>query len=163
MDKLRVPASALYQVRRLYWQTVHPHTYGVKALVTHPEDPQQVLLIRQSYGDTNVWTFTGGAYRPKRETASQAARREVREEVGLSLGPVILSLSEDIVTSEGKIDHLTIVAAAALSTTLQPNYEVAEATWADRADISGTQFRGAILSRYVLPALAIYENYPNKG
>src|SRR5438128_2475149 len=68
---------------KTYWNLFKPNTYGVKALILHPSDPELCVMIRQSYGDQDRWGLPGGGYRPKRESAEDAVRRECLEELGL--------------------------------------------------------------------------------
>jgi 8-oxo-dGTP pyrophosphatase MutT (NUDIX family) len=70
-------------VRRLYWFVVRPRVRGVKCLI---ENDGKWLLIKNSYGGDR-WTLPGGACR-RTETPEQAARREVAEEVGITLGEI---------------------------------------------------------------------------
>ena len=79
--------TTLYQVAhhliRLYWFLFHPRTYGARCILVCEN---HVLLIRQTYGD-RLWTLPGGGL-AKGETPEAAVRREVKEEVGVSLNKV---------------------------------------------------------------------------
>jgi 8-oxo-dGTP pyrophosphatase MutT (NUDIX family) len=85
---VRVPYTAaglvykllLYPVLRLYWLVCRPEVLGVRCLV---EYEGKVLLIRNPYGQMK-WDLPGGGVR-RGELPEAAARREVREEVGISL------------------------------------------------------------------------------
>ena len=70
-------------LRWLYWFVFRPRTRGVKCLI---ECEGTWLLIKNSYGGDR-WTLPGGACR-RSETPEQAARREVAEEVGITLDEV---------------------------------------------------------------------------
>jgi 8-oxo-dGTP pyrophosphatase MutT (NUDIX family) len=70
----------LYRLLRFYWFVFRPQVRGTRCLV---ECEGKWLLIRQTYGDMK-WTLPGGLI-GKGETSEEAARREVREEVGLDL------------------------------------------------------------------------------
>lgn len=70
----------LYPLLRLYWLTFRPDVLGVRCLI---EFEGKVLLIRNPYGPMK-WDLPGGGVR-RGERPEEAARREVREEVGLSL------------------------------------------------------------------------------
>ena len=70
----------LYPVLRLYWFLVRPKTFGVQCVIQHGG---AILLVRNTYG-RRQWTFPGGSI-ARGETAEDAIRREVREEVGLRL------------------------------------------------------------------------------
>ena len=70
----------LYPLLRLYWLVFRPDVVGVRCLV---EFEGRVLLIRNPYGAMK-WDLPGGGVR-RGERPEDAARREVREEVGVSL------------------------------------------------------------------------------
>lgn len=70
----------LYPLLRLYWLILRPEVLGVRCLV---EYEGRVLLIRNPYGPMK-WDLPGGGVR-RGELPEEAARREVREEVGISL------------------------------------------------------------------------------
>jgi ADP-ribose pyrophosphatase YjhB (NUDIX family) len=70
----------LYPLLRLYLLVFRPDVLGVRCLVEHEG---RVLLIRNPYGPMK-WDLPGGGVR-RGERPEEAARREVREEVGLSL------------------------------------------------------------------------------
>jgi NAD+ diphosphatase len=63
---------------RVYWFVVRPKTTGVKCVLTRGEE---VLLVRHEYGRRDVWDLPGGGVK-RGESGAEAARREVREEVG---------------------------------------------------------------------------------
>jgi 8-oxo-dGTP diphosphatase len=62
------------------WRTFEPRAEGAKALI---ECNGSFLMIRNTYGARH-WTFPGGRKR-KRETPEEAATREVKEEVGITI------------------------------------------------------------------------------
>jgi 8-oxo-dGTP pyrophosphatase MutT (NUDIX family) len=70
----------LYPLLRLYWYTCRPSVLGVRCLI---ECEGRVLLIRNPYGSMK-WDLPGGGVR-RGERPEDAARRETREEVGVSL------------------------------------------------------------------------------
>ena len=47
-------------------------------------DRGRILMVRQTYRGNQIWTFPGGAIEPE-ELPTQAAVREVKEEVGLDV------------------------------------------------------------------------------
>ncbi|GLY99818.1 NUDIX domain-containing protein [Actinoplanes sp. NBRC 103695] len=142
----RVITYVIDRALKAYWKAFKPKTFGVKALILHPLDPELCVLIRQSYGDRNRWGLPGGGYRPKKELAEAAVRRECREELGLEFEPETDVLEELLTTAEGKRDHLTIFRVTARSDQLQLNREVMEAVWTP-LDYSGLP-PGAPVSRF---------------
>ncbi len=68
-----------HRTQRLYWAIWRPITLGVNVLIVQEGE---VLLVRPSY--KNGWSLPGGGLK-RNETLAQAARREVREEVGFVL------------------------------------------------------------------------------
>ena len=91
MVRLRL-LRALYRfvlspVRTLYLWSVRPTTHGARLLVTEPET-DRILLIRQSYGDRDLWMIPGGGYDPGKEDPGDAAVREAYEETGVRVANV---------------------------------------------------------------------------
>jgi 8-oxo-dGTP diphosphatase len=115
--------------RRLWWRLRKPTTHGVKALLKHPEDPQKCLVVRHSYVDRSYWGLPGGGYNPKRESAEEAAIREVEEELGLTIAETPTVLRTLTTELEGKVDNLTIVVATPSSEQFRLNAELTEARW----------------------------------
>jgi len=146
---MRVPAILLRAgspFARLWWRIRRPTTYGVKALVRHPDG--RFLVVRHSYADTRRWSLPGGGYKPNRETPELAAAREVREELGLRVERCVV-LDTVLTTLEGKRDNLTILSAAAVTDEMTLSPEIAEARW-----IGGLGELGAApVSRWLVLAL----------
>lgn len=92
---------------RLYWKICKPKTYGTRVLIKHPNKPDEILLIRHTYGDQTLWNIPGGGFNPKKESAEEAARREVKEEIAIELDNLILT-GEYQTSSEGKRDTVIL-------------------------------------------------------
>lgn len=134
---------------QLWFRIRKPTTFGVKALIRHPDG--RFLVVRHSYADTRRWGLPGGGYKPARETPPQAAAREIHEELGLTIRPADFTvLGTTITTLEGKHDTLTTLTAFTDTdaTTLSP--EIAEARWVSTVEELGD----VPISRWLIRALA---------
>lgn len=115
-----------YTGLRLYWFIFRPLTVGVQCVVLCDE---QVLLIRNTYG-RRMWTVPGGGLKPGEEPVA-AVRREVVEEVGITLSAVQL-----LGQFQGREDyrhdtvHVFVGQANDLTCTSDPG-EILEARWFD--------------------------------
>ena len=126
MKRLIRPSFAAYEsvaktVRRLRW----PLTIGVRTLVR--DEAGRVLLVRHTY--TGGWHFPGGGVN-KRETAIDAAVREVREETQIELieAPVLVGIYLSL--AQIKCDHILFYQAGRSWRRVDekpPNLEIAEA------------------------------------
>ncbi len=74
----RLAYRAAYLGLRLIWLVRRPVKVGVKCLLVNDG---RVLLVRHTYGDRS-WDLPGGALK-RREQPLNAARREMREELGI--------------------------------------------------------------------------------
>lgn len=115
-----------YRVMRTYWSLRHPKTHGALiALFNRGE----LLLVRNSY--VPYYTLPGG-YVNSSETGRDAARRELREEVNLSVAPeqLVPELDEHH-DWEGKREHIEIFSVELPERPVLriDNREVIEASW----------------------------------
>ncbi len=77
---MRLPfMDALYAVQRSMWRRLKPQTRGVKVMLFDQQG--RIVLIRNCYGDTQMYVLPGGGVHLF-ERPEQAAHREVREEIG---------------------------------------------------------------------------------
>jgi ADP-ribose pyrophosphatase YjhB (NUDIX family) len=74
----------IYRLYQFYLFIARPLTFGVRVMLVRDGE---VLLVRQTYLDG--WFIPGGRIE-RGETLEQAARREVREEVGAELRSISL-------------------------------------------------------------------------
>ncbi|MFN3990612.1 MAG: NUDIX domain-containing protein [Erythrobacter sp.] len=82
---------------------------GVSVILTNPAG--EVLLLRHSYGPP-VWALPGGGLGP-REEAEAAARREVREELGLTLGAIArVAVIEEVISGSPHTAHIFAASTA---------------------------------------------------
>lgn len=70
----------LYRLRRKLIGLLRLRTRGVKVMLLNEKG--ELLLIRNSYGDSHAFVLPGGGIRPF-EAPAVAALREVREEIGI--------------------------------------------------------------------------------
>ncbi len=82
-----------YRLLAIWWFLTHPKTRGAICAVW---SGGRVLLVRSPYRP--YFSFPGG-FINRRETASQAALRELREEVSISITPEQLKFSSRTVES----------------------------------------------------------------
>jgi ADP-ribose pyrophosphatase YjhB (NUDIX family) len=84
---------------------------------------EDVLLVRRGHPPSaGVWSIPGGT-QELGETAEDAARRELREETGLTAGPLTFTATVDIITRdpEGRVRfHYTVLDYAARWTGGEP-------------------------------------------
>ena len=129
---------------RAWWFVRRPATHGVGVALWHGG---KVLLIHTSY--RNCYSLPGGFVHP-REPSEQAARRELREEVGIDLsgrelrlawsGTLLFESRQDTVDIwEILLEHVPAVRIA--------SHELVWADWVAPADALG---------RHLLPHVAIY-------
>lgn len=117
--------NALYAAQRFVWRRFKPRTRGVKIMVFDPQG--KILLIRNSYGDSQAYVLPGGGVHPF-ERPEQAARREVQEEVHCGVENLNL-LATHFSEREGKRDTIWLFAARTDETPRIDPKEVAEAAF----------------------------------
>lgn len=133
---------------QLWFRLRRPTTFGVKALIRHPDG--RFLVVRHSYADTRRWSLPGGGYKPPQETSAQAAAREIHEELGLTIRAADFKVLDTTVTTlEGKHDTLTTLTAFSDTDALTLSPEIAEARWVKDLQELGD----APLSKWLLSAL----------
>ncbi|GAN76454.1 NUDIX hydrolase [Acidisphaera rubrifaciens] len=98
--------------------------------------PGAVLLVRRARPPAlGAWSLPGGA-QELGETAEAAARRELDEETGLAVGPLLLAAQVDSIhrDPDGRVRyHYTIIdfAARYADGTPRPGSDVSAVAWAD--------------------------------
>jgi 8-oxo-dGTP diphosphatase len=124
---------ALFPARVAYYKLFRPSTFGVKVVI-EDERSADILLVRHSYGDRGVWHIPGGGYRPRHETPEQAARREVREELGLEIG-ALTHLGEYRTDRLGNRDTAQIFSTVVREASIRASAEIDEYIWASRRTV----------------------------
>jgi 8-oxo-dGTP pyrophosphatase MutT (NUDIX family) len=132
-----------YAVLRVYWFLARPSVHGVKCVLT---DEDRVLLVRHTYGRAD-WDLPGGSIK-RREPPRSAARREMREELGITIEDWT-SLGEVTGRMDHRRDTLHCFQAELRDPvlTLDPG-EIDVASWFGRDELPPD------LGRYVVPILA---------
>ncbi len=128
-----------YPLARLWWAVRHPRHRGALVCI---RVGAQVLLVRQSY--RRAWTLPGGGVRPA-ETPEAAARRELLEELGLSI-PALHPATILHGTWEGQRDevHVFELALDRLPPLCLDNREVVDARLFAPADLPGLRLAGPV-------------------
>ena len=126
--------QALYALRRCWFLVARPRTFGTRVLI-HQRGSGAILLIRHSYGASHLWYPPGGGYRPSREAAEDAARREVREEVGIDLGRLD-PLGQYQSERGGNRDTVTLFSSETEDQPTVCSAEIAEHRWIEPGDLS---------------------------
>lgn len=123
----------LSPARLVYFRTFRPRTAGVKVVIEDART-RRILVVRHSYGNRAVWHVPGGGYRTGAEAADAAARREIREELGLQVGR-LTHLGEYRTDRFGNRDTAQIFATRVDDAEIRPSPEIAEHRWASRRTI----------------------------
>ncbi len=115
------------RVMRLYWRVARPRTFGVRAVLRDPQG--RIALVRHHY--VAGWYLPGGGV-DKRESAEEAIRRELREEVAVAEAQIAGVLGVYHNRVEAKDDHVIVfIADVARPDELRAAdpREIAEAGW----------------------------------
>ncbi len=97
---MRTGYRIAYRLISAYSLVRRPRARGVKCVLVHGDS---IVLVRHTYGPRRVWNVPGGGLH-RGETTLEAARREMREELGLGqvdyhpLGQLELRLAHRRVT-----------------------------------------------------------------
>ncbi len=117
----------LSPARQAYYRVFRPETTGVKVVI-EDERSGDVLVVRHSYGERDVWHVPGGGYRAGAESPEAAARREIREELAIEIG-ALRHLGEYYTDKFGNRDTAQIFATKVRDATVRPSAEIAEYRW----------------------------------
>ena len=120
-----------YALQRWAWRIGRPRTRGVKVLLAN--DRGEIVLIRNSYGSSHLWVLPGGGVRTF-EDFEDAARREVREELGVRVRNLSVR-GRYFSSSEGKRDHIVLYQGDFCGPLRIDSKEVLEARLVDPRDL----------------------------
>lgn len=112
-----------YSLQRKTWRLLRPRTRGVKVMLFNAGG--ELMLIRNSYGDSDLFALPGGGIRPF-ETPERAARREISEEIGCEIEG-LSAVSTHFSSAEGKRDTIHLFTARAAGNARPDQFEVVEA------------------------------------
>ena len=102
---------------KLYWKIFKPQTNGVRAILVKDN---KILLVKHSYSDS--WFLPGGGMK-KGETFHQAIKRELFEELGISVENLKLhGIYNNF--QEGKIDLIFVFSSYSFSTPTKSDAEI---------------------------------------
>jgi 8-oxo-dGTP pyrophosphatase MutT (NUDIX family) len=113
----------LYRLQRQLWRVFRPRTRGVKVMLFN--DAGEIMLIRNSYGRSDLFVLPGGGIRPF-EAPAAAAAREVKEELGCGVADLDF-VATFFATAQGKRDTVHLFRARAGGPARADGVEVAEA------------------------------------
>jgi 8-oxo-dGTP diphosphatase len=140
----RLALISAYRMARLWWLVRRPRHFGALVALWHDG---KLLMVRTSYRPR--WSLPGGGIRSD-ETPLAAARRELREELGIDLP--VAALREVFSVGhfwESRNDHVTIFAAQLAKL---PAFRI------DRREIIAAAFRdpATLPADELLPPVASY-------
>ena len=131
MTKKRMIIDVIFALQKAVWKMVRPQTRGVKVMLFNAND--ELALIRNAYGRSDLFVLPGGAIRPFEEPA-HAAVREVKEELGLEITRLKLR-SQHSTSAEGKRDEIYLFEALVHGTPQLDKFEVEEVRFAPLEDL----------------------------
>ena len=120
-----------YMLQKSMWRLARPRTRGVKVMLFNADG--ELALIRNSYGHSDIFVLPGGGI-GLFEQPAVAARREIREELGVETEELVLR-SRHSSTAEGKRDEIHLFEARVRGTLNIDRVEIAEARFASLADL----------------------------
>jgi len=119
----------IFQIARFYWFVFRPHTYGVVVVLKNNQD---ILLVQHTYGSVS-WTFPGGGIKND-ESPKQAARREIKEELGVDISELTLC-GRFTSRAQYKKNHITVFSAFCKQTITRDPVEIKRARWFKQSNL----------------------------
>lgn len=99
---IRAVRSLAYRLRRVIQARLGLETHGVKLLIV--DAAGRILLVRHSYGRSDLYMLPGGGI-ARREAPERAAARELLEETGCVARELVL-VGRYESRAEGRRDHI---------------------------------------------------------
>ena len=115
--------SLLHALRRRLWRLTRRETQGVKVMLF--DEAGALLLVRHSYGRTDLWMLPGGGIH-RGEAPAIAAAREVLEELGCGVSD-LAPVSVHLARAEGRRDTVHLFGGRAAGPIVPDGIEIAEA------------------------------------
>ena len=129
--------SVLYRIinpfRKIIRQVFKSHTLGVRAIIFNQEN--KVLLVKHHY--IQGWYLPGGGV-DKAENFIQALKRELDEELGISVDKINSLLGIYTNNYELKNDHIAIFVITEFSVTPKQSHELEEYGYFDLDNLPET-------------------------
>ncbi len=113
----------VYPLARLYWKVFSPRTIGARAILLFEN---KILLVKNL--NLPYWTMPGGGL-DRRETPEQCLRRELKEELAISIENIECQLGTYRSSKEGKRDEIHVFVVRLLSNKFEKQWELADAVW----------------------------------
>lgn len=115
--------ALLHPIRRRVWRLIGKETHGVKVMLFDGDGA--VLLVRHSYGRSDLFMLPGGGVE-RGEAPEAAAAREMMEELGCRVSD-LTPVSVHVSTGEGRRDTVHLFRARPAGPIRPDGVEVAEA------------------------------------
>ncbi len=128
--KNRAVMRLLHLAHARWTKLRRPVTLGVKAAIY--DQAGRVLLVKHSY--TDGWHLPGGGV-GRDERLSDAVRREIREELGLTLTGELPMVGIYFAPHQGKSDHIALFRATTFEGEIVTNWEIAKAAFFHPRDV----------------------------
>jgi NAD+ diphosphatase len=128
---MRVVFRIGYRVGSAWWLITRPSPSGSKVVVRRGD---QVLFVRLTYGQRDVWDLPGGTA-AEGETPEQTAARELFEEVGLAGELRLLGVWAGDGSARKATLHAFETEVGAEAEPVLDDVEIAEARWFDQDDL----------------------------
>lgn len=113
----------IYPLARLYWKILNPRTVGSRALLLFED---KILLVKNL--NLPYWTMPGGGV-ARGETPQQCLKREIWEELAVSIENTEYELGTYRSSKEGKRDEIHVFVVRLLSAKFEKQWELADAKW----------------------------------